>query len=75
MNGGIFSGASSFHSGVSRGRRIASSGRLAPVLQRLHSASPGRRGMPGRRGAGARPDFRWKGRSGGDDSVQAEGAK
>src|SRR3977135_3132776 len=34
-----FSEASSFHSGVSRGRRMASSGRLALVLQRLHSTS------------------------------------
>jgi len=34
-----FSEASSFHIGVLRGRRMASSGRLARVLQRLHSTS------------------------------------
>jgi hypothetical protein len=34
-----FSAASSFQIGVSRGRRMASSGRLALVLQRLHSTS------------------------------------
>jgi hypothetical protein len=32
-----FSEASSFHSGVSRGRRMSASGRLARELQRLHS--------------------------------------
>jgi hypothetical protein len=32
-----FSETSSFHIGVSRGRRMASSGRLARVMQRLHS--------------------------------------
>src|SRR5258708_11019682 len=32
-----FSAASSFQIGISRGRRIASSGRLARVLQRWHS--------------------------------------
>ena len=31
--------ASSFHIGVSRGRRMAFSGRLTRVLQRLHSTS------------------------------------
>jgi hypothetical protein len=34
-----FSDASSFHIGVSRGRRIALSGRLALVLQQWHSTS------------------------------------
>jgi hypothetical protein len=34
-----FSDASSFHSGVSRGRRMADSGRLARVLQLTHSTS------------------------------------
>jgi hypothetical protein len=34
-----FSAASSFQIGVSRGRRMASSGRLALVLHRLHSTS------------------------------------
>ena len=34
-----FNEASSFQIGVSRGRRMASSGRLARVLQRLHSTS------------------------------------
>jgi hypothetical protein len=34
-----FSAASSFQIGVSRGRRIASSGMLARVLQRWHSTS------------------------------------
>jgi len=34
-----FSEASSFQIAVSRGRRMATSGRLARVLQRLHSTS------------------------------------
>jgi hypothetical protein len=34
-----FNAASSFQIGVLRGRRIASSGRLARVLQRWHSTS------------------------------------
>jgi hypothetical protein len=35
-----FSDASSFQTGVSRGRRIASNGRLARVLHRLHQPRP-----------------------------------
>jgi hypothetical protein len=34
-----FSAASSFHIGVLRGRRTASSGRLARISQRLHVTS------------------------------------
>jgi hypothetical protein len=34
-----FKDATSFQSGVSRGRRMASNGKLARVLQRLHSTS------------------------------------